>query len=276
MTDDTGYCTNCGAQMQIHDRFCVNCGAQRSPNNPGQLPRPALVGGNGMFEILGETFGLYKRDFPNLIAIVAVVKIPVAILVWLVFLTVDVPSEDDLNIGFFIDLGTKSLVVSIVGGIGWLLMQGALIHAISERRSERPIIFKDSYTVAINRFFPLLGALILAGLAVLLMAITIIGIPFAIAFGVFWLFVLQCTLLEGYGPKDAMLRSYKLVHGHWWWTFGFLIFSGILFGIIGAIITGILGLIIPEIGPLIGEILTAPLFIIAETLFFFELKSRQA
>ena len=107
------------------------------------------------------------------------------------------------------------------------------------------------------------------------MAITIIGIPFAIACGVYWSFVLQTASLEGYGPTGAMARSYDLVRGNWWWVLGFLIVSAILIGIISSIITGLIGLLIPVVGGLIGDILMAPLMIIAQTLFYFELRDRQ-
>ena len=139
-----------------------------------------------------------------------------------------------------------------------------------------PIQIQQSYAFAASRFFPMLGAFIVSGFACFLMAITIIGIPFAIAFLVYWLFVLQCASLEGLGPLTAMSRSRDLVRGHWWWTLGFLIVSAILLGIVGSALASLMGVIIPLVGSTIGEILIAPVLIIAQTLFFFELRNRQS
>ena len=276
MVNSESICTNCGTRMETSAHFCVNCGAQQLAFDPDPATVAETHSPSGIFEILGETYQVYKHNFVYLIAIVAVVKIPLALLVWLVFLSVDVPTEDELSIGFFIDFGTKALVLAILGGLGWVLMQAALIHSISEQSLGRPIRIQESYVFARGRYLPMLGTLIVAGIGVGLMAITIIGIPFAIAFGVYWFFILQIVALEGYGTTAAISRSYNLVHGNWWWTVGFLIVSGILIGIISGIITGLIGLIIPVIGDLIGDILMAPLTIIAQTLFYFELRNRQS
>jgi hypothetical protein len=270
------YCTNCGVHIDASARFCVQCGARQSPVDLDSAPVSQTHTPSGMFDILGETFGVYKRNFASLVAIAAIVKIPVAILGWLLFVTVDAPTtEDDFNFAFFLEIGIKGLVLAILGGLGWVLMQAALIHAIYERSLGRPIAITTSFAFARGRYLPMLGGLIVAGVAAILTAITIIGIPFAIAFGFYWSFVLQTASLEGYGPTGAMARSYDLVRGNWWWVLGFLIVSAILIGIISSIITGLIGLLIPVVGGLIGDILMAPLMIIAQTLFYFELRDRQ-
>lgn len=154
-------------------------------------------------------------------------------------------------------------------------MQGALIHAISELSLGRPIRIQESYAFALNKYLQMLGTLIVSGVAIILMAITVIGIPFAIAFVVYWFFIIQIVMLEGYGTTTAMSRSHKLVRGHWWWLLGFLIVSGLLIGIMSSIIVAILAALIPVIGATIGEVLMAPLLITAQTLFYFELRNRE-
>ncbi len=275
MATNEAFCTNCGSHLGASVNFCVNCGAPQSEVNANPPPNLEVQSPRGIFDVLGETYRVYKRNFVYLIAIVAIVKIPLALLGWLVFLSVDVPTEDEVGIGFFIDFGIKALVLAIVGALGWILMQAALIHAISEQSLGRPIRIQESYVFARSRYLPMLGTLIVAGIGIGLMAITVIGIPFAIAFVVYWFFILQIVALEGYGTTAAISRSYNLVRGNWWWTVGFLIVSGILIGILSSIITGLLGVIVPGVGGLIGEILMGPLMIIAQTLFYFELRNRQ-
>ena len=62
----------------------------------------------------------------------------------------------------------------------------------------------------------MIGAEILAVLALIGMAITIIGIPVAIYFGVRWTFIWQAALLQGAGPRDALSRSSDVVQGNRW------------------------------------------------------------
>ena len=64
----------------------------------------------------------------------------------------------------------------------------------------------------------LIGAMVLATLAILAMSITLVGIPFAIYFGIRWAFIWQAALLEGCGAKDALSRSSDLVRDNWWRT----------------------------------------------------------
>jgi hypothetical protein len=55
---------------------------------------------------------------------------------------------------------------------------------------------------------------------VFLLAITIVGLPWAIARAVRWGFVAHAVLLDEVEPGDAAARSAEAVHGHWWRTAG--------------------------------------------------------
>ena len=55
-----------------------------------------------------------------------------------------------------------------------------------------------------------------------------------------WLFVMYAVavpalLLERVGPVQSLKRSYRLVKGRWWATFGTLLVSTVLAGIVGAL-----------------------------------------
>ena len=153
-------------------------------------------------------------------------------------------------------------------------MQGALIHGISEQFLRRPIRIGGAYAFSLRRFFPRLGALILSGMALVLMWLTVLGIPFARRYAGLWVFVLQTASVEECGPRSAMSRSAKLVRGSWSRVAGILFVSGILFGILGGII-GLLVGFIPVAGATIGTIITAPFLIIAHTLLYFDLRTQK-
>ncbi len=114
----------------------------------------------------------------------------------------------------------------------------------------------------------------MAALAILGMAITVIGIPFAIYFGVRWTFIWQVALLQGIGPRDALSRSSDLVKGNWWRVVGILFVVGIIAGAISWILGLILGLI-PVVGEIIGIILITPIAIIGATLLYYDLRVRR-
>ena len=55
------------------------------------------------------------------------------------------------------------------------------------------------------------------------LAVTIIGIPFAIYFGTRWGFYAQAVLIERTSATNALKRSRALVTGTWWRVFGIML-----------------------------------------------------
>ena len=149
-------------------------------------------------------------------------------------------------------------------------MGGALIHIVSEQSLGKPIGIRKAYRFAWRRLGALVGATILATLAVCGMAITIIGIPVAIYFGITWAFVLQTALLEGCGARTALSRSSALVKQNWWRVLGIMI----VLTIIIVLINKLFGLI-PVAGGIIGIILLTPVAVIGSTLLYYDLRRKK-
>ena len=229
-------------------------------------------------KILSETIGMYRRNAFGFLAIAAIVQIPLSMLTWLLFRSnafpMEFPPQEIPTASVWIRYIFNSLAKSLLVGLAWILMQGALIHGISEQFLRRPIRIGGAYAFSLRRFFPRLGALILSGMALVLMWLTVLGIPFAIRYAGLWVFVLQTASVEECGPRSAMSRSAKLVRGSWSRVAGILFVSGILFGILGGII-GLLVGFIPVAGATIGTIITAPFLIIAHTLLYFDLRTQK-
>ncbi len=116
----------------------------------------------------------------------------------------------------------------------------------------------------------MIGAQLLAGLAVFGMAITIIGIPFAIYFGIRWIFIWQAVMVEGVGARDALSRSSEAVKGDWWRVLGIAIVVGIIVWVISFVLQ-----FIPTVGATIGAILSTPIGIIGATLLYYDLRVRK-
>jgi len=226
-------------------------------------------------DIVGETFEVYKANFIRLITIVAVVEV----IQFAIILTI---------MGFVVPLGDwEEWVAEEVGMlIVWLviillssfilysLMQGALIHAITEQYTKQPVEIVKAYIFAWRRIGSLLGAMLLAGIAVSAMAITIIGIPFAVYFSIRWFGIPQAVILEAKSPRQAISRSSDLVKNNWWRVFGSLIVLGLIAGAIGSILGVTLGLI-PWIGESLATILVTPISITGFTLLYYDLVFRR-
>jgi len=221
-------------------------------------------------EILSETIDVYRRNALGFIVIAATVQIPLSVLSWLLFQNTYPNFDSSLTqippVLFWVKVAITSMTLSILGGAAWILMQGALIHGISEQFIRTPIQIQSAYAFSFRRFFPRLAALVFSGVALILMWITVLGIPFAIRFGGLWVFILQTASVEGFGPRAAMARSAALVRDSWSRVAWILFVSGIVFAISGGIVSYMIGFI-PIAGATIGAIITAPFLIIAHTFF---------
>ena len=219
--------------------------------------------------IFNETFSIYGRHFLKLIAIVAIVQVPLGVLG---YLTNDPHSY--IPLGISVVTGIISFVASIIAGP---LMTGSLIHAISKQYLIQQIDIGNSYNFSWNRIVSLLITFIIIGLALILMGITIIGIPFAIYFGIRWSFSLQCVLIEGFGPIAAISRSSRLVKDNWWRVFGYTIIwllIAIAVGLLLSIFSLIPGVTSQLISTIVG-IIIAPIAAILFTLLYFDIRLRK-
>jgi hypothetical protein len=245
--------------------------------------------------LIKETFTIYKNNFWRLAAIIAVSAISSA------------------TFGFFIKLfvGTSAQTMRWNWDLIWILIisypiiiilsiftGGAAIQAVAQQYLNRPINLGWAFSSAGWKIGVMLGATLLVALATAGMAITIIGIPAAIYFGTTWSFILQVALLEHCGPRKALSYSSSLVKGNWWRVVGIMVLFGLIVWGISAVLSfpvtiatvfqtftrGITGapmepsmgfLIASTIVSTIAGIIGAPIFIIGETLLYFDLRVRK-
>lgn len=218
-------------------------------------------------EILEGAFTLYRDNFQEFLSIAAVLLIPTIIVLGLVRAIV-------MGVGGPVAIIVGALV-SVLLFAANILVSGALAVAIGRRYAGLPSTVGTAFQSSEGRFLGLLGTTLLYALLCWLMAIVIVGIPFAIYFGIRWALSAPVLMLEGTpGGMPTLRRSASLVAGHWWRTLGILVVAAIIVGIISAIISGILGAIIQNqvvdsiIGQLIGVIATPYSASIAVLLYF--------
>ena len=225
-------------------------------------------------DIIGEAFKVYKTNFTRLIALVAFVGVILSALILAAWLTL--PWQDLLEWGTEeIGLLIVWLVVIVLAYfILYSLMLGALIQAITEQYTKQPIQITKAYAFAWHRLAVLLGAIALASITIFAMAITIIGIPFAIYFVVRWFGVGQAVILEGKSPREALSRSSQLVRNTWWRVCGILVIMAFIVGALGGILGVTIGLI-PWIGQFLATILVTPIGVIGITILYYDLVFRK-
>ncbi|HEV8638043.1 MAG TPA: glycerophosphoryl diester phosphodiesterase membrane domain-containing protein [Chloroflexota bacterium] len=172
---------------------------------------------------------------------------------------------------------------------------GAQVHAISQARFGRRATMGQGFRHALKHFWSLLGTQLLYLVAITLMMITVIGIPFAIYFAVVWAFAFHAVLLEDAGVFRAFGRSRELVRGHWWRTLGiallFLLFIWVVSIVLLVPLGALVGFVTLTQGPeglqsplyivgstvlnLLGSAITTPLTYCAWVLYYYDLRIRK-
>ncbi|MET0557322.1 MAG: hypothetical protein ABW065_01445 [Solirubrobacterales bacterium] len=130
-----------------------------------------------------------------------------------------------------------------------------------------------------ERFWKIVGALLLAMLGIFLMAITVIGLPFAIWKLVGWSFAGQEVLFTDKSIRQSLKGSSELVRGRWWRAVRVVIFLVAILFVAGPVLT--LGLIFTPLPFLVINLLGALIFAlllpyvaIGQTLLYFDLQAR--
>jgi hypothetical protein len=141
--------------------------------------------------------------------------------------------------------------------------------------------FAESWRGVGRRFWRVVGGQILATLGVTLLAISVIGIPWAVWKYFGWQFVQQQILFEDKPLRAAFRDSSELVRGHWWRTVrvaGFFWLVSIVAGPVVGFVLIFLNFSLLWIN-LIGSLVFAliiPFVTLGHTLLYFDLQERAA
>jgi hypothetical protein len=260
---------------------------------PPPPPPPSAGGGGpipqrGLGDILSTAFELYKTNFAKLIQLVAIVVVPLALVQAFVRTVAFKPCEprdintlEDLN-----DLvndcaassfGRSLLVAAIIGLLTVAIQQllvGALTRGGAGALLGRAVDVNASYKYAFSR----LGGLV--GLAILIAIVVGVGflllfIP-GLIFAVFLSMAIPAFIVERKGVTESMSRSWSLVSGEWWHTFGVMIVTLIIVGVVSGIVTAIGGsnFFLYWIFSTIAQLITAPFFALVVVVLYVDLRSR--
>jgi hypothetical protein len=195
---------------------------------------------------LRETWRVYRAHFP-LFAALGGITVPATLLVSLLqyllarspeFAAMTTLSEDSPELQDVI--GAISLFQQAVL---LLVVTPAVIQAIGDIAAGRQPGVWRSLREGFRKLPDYLWTLVRGLVVVLALAITVIGIPWAVNRFVRWMFGEYVAVLEGIRGKMALDRSASAVKGHWWQTaanLSVLSFLGAAPGIIVALLLMIL------------------------------------
>jgi hypothetical protein len=114
--------------------------------------------------------------------------------------------------------GISNTIGSVGEPIGFAIVAAAVITFVRELERGEATGFVGAYRGMLERFWRVVLGQIAASLLVLLLALTIIGIPIAVWKYVSWQFVQQEILFGDKPIPEAFRGSSRLVRGRWWRT----------------------------------------------------------
>jgi hypothetical protein len=118
-----------------------------------------------------------------------------------------------LNQGLFVFSSTAlQQVVSTV------LVLPAIIFAVREIQRGRTPGIRAAFRYALGTAWTVLRATLLAAVILVLLTISIVGIPWAVIRVVRWMLTVQAIVIDGAGWREARHQSANAVVGHWWRT----------------------------------------------------------
>lgn len=235
-------------------------------------------------QILRAARRLYRENAWTFIGIGAVF-IPVSILAaavqWVLFhLT---------GLGGFVNLDGRrgavtALLALLIGDVGGAFaaaaVTGAVSAALNDLGAGRPVTPHRAYTRAGRNGRALAGATGVQFVLIVVLVLSVIGIPFAVYYFIRTSLFAQECVLEDESAIGSLRASGQLTRRHWWRTFAFTtlvnviaILSGPLLGVLILLLTA-RSLTFIDITGSIVYTLVVPYAAIALTLYYFDLQTR--
>jgi hypothetical protein len=180
--------------------------------------------------------------------------------------------------------GSRGVEVAIITAVSFILIAplvtAATIHALGAITAGNRPNAGGSILAALEAFTPLLLAVLLSAAGILL------GLPLilpAVYLAVRWVFVPQAVMLDGARGADALRRSWHLVEGAWWRTFGVVLLANLAAALPGLLVIVPLQALaeaadreaVSLAGTIVTDTITAPFVALVATLLFHDLRARQ-
>jgi hypothetical protein len=238
--------------------------------NTLELRRPRNLG-----ELFRDAWAVFQSHAWLFILLSAAVAIPAS-------LVVEGIGQDKLTGAYDSSPSATDQIVPALVGVLVVspIISAICIYALREIAGGRRPDARQVLVAGFEAFTPLFAAVVLAAVGVVLGFICFI-VP-----GVFlvvrWYFVPQAVVIEGARGTGALSRSFRLVQGRWWRTFGLVALANISIAIPGLL------LIVPFtaladstnhavweiVGSMVATSVTTPFVALYSTLLYYDLVAR--
>ena len=118
-----------------------------------------------------------------------------------------------LNQGLFVVSGSGLQQLA-----GWLLVTPAVVFTVLELQNGRRPGFRRAYRFAFSKAIVVIEASAISALVVIVLALSVVGIPWAVARLVRWMLLVQAIVLDHATWQSARGFSERAVAGRWWRT----------------------------------------------------------
>jgi hypothetical protein len=179
-----------------------------------------------------------------------------------------------------VNLAWADLLEQFIRPVAQALVAAIAIVVAREALRDREVTFLVALRGVRERFWRVVGAQLLATLGVLALALSVIGIPFALRYLVGWAFVQQEVLFTDKGFRESFGGSLRLTRGRWFRTARVILVFYVIGIAVGPILTfALIFTALPLIWiNLIGSLVFAlliPFTALGGTFLFFDLGVRE-
>jgi len=249
---------------------------------PDPPESPRLFRPRGIGEILTHALEIYRLHWKNLIALVAIIVVPLTLLEVILTdqLTDAVEVSRNVNGDLVVDGSLTGLWLGLLGAfvlsiLTFTILTGAITRAAAMTFLGHDLDIAEGYRFGLARFW----SIVLVGLlcALVVMGGLILFVIPGIYFGFRLALSEQVLVIEGHRGRAALSRSWNLVKGHWWHVFGALIVTALLTGFISGIFTAPFdsNLALSAIGQTIARVITMPYTAIVGVLLYLDIRVRK-
>lgn len=238
----------------------------------------------GVGEILAAAFALYRRHFATLIAIAAVVVVPLTLVQYYFWdlVAVTAPTEAELErLGAeavspgFVRASAGALLLAVVGLVIYQIVTGAVARAAAGSILGDRLTIGEAYRYGFQRLWSILLIGVLVGLAATAGFILLVIPGFFVL--VRLIASVPALVVEGKRGREALARSWNLVRGYGWPVFGVLVVTFLITGVVTAILTAPFdqGWFGQAVGAALGQVLVSPFSALIFLLLYLDLRVRK-
>ena len=258
-----------------------------APQPPAVPPPPSgdpALPPRSFGDIFSTALEIYRKNAAQLLAIVAVIVIPLTILGYIIVRVVTATNTRRTTIGGqtfevaespgLLAFLLAALIAAAIGVIINAILQATLLRGAARATLGERVDISDSYRWGLRRFGSVLWVALLVALTVGVgfLLLIIPGLIFLAMFAV----AVPAVVVEGQRGTKAMGRSWNLVKGHFWHVFGVVVVAAIIVQVVNSLLSRLGGDNATAIAILqtLGQIITAPFATLVSIVLYLDLRTR--